>query len=128
MEYSNKTINSNNWKSCLTITSLGVNPEHQIIACGIRDNKTCVWKLKNDSIIYTVDEIALCILSDDGRVLIYANVNCDIVIIDLVSKKTLNILQGHTAPIIYLALSSDREFIASYSEDKVIKIWGISQP
>ena len=112
----------------LTITSLGVNPEHQIIACGIRNNKTYVWELKTDSIIYTVNEIAPCILSDDGRILIYATVNYEIVIVDLVSKKTLNILQGHTAPIIYLALSGDREFLASYSEAMVIKIWGISQP
>lgn len=37
----------------------------------------------------------------------------------------VNILQGHTAPIMYLVMSSDREFIASYSVDKQIRIWGV---
>jgi len=37
----------------------------------------------------------------------------------------LGILQGHTAPIAYVAISSDRNFIASYSIDRTIKIWGV---
>lgn len=109
----------------ITITSLGVRPDGTIIACGIRENKISVWELQKDSILYTVDEIAICILSTDARILIYATANNDIIIWDLIEQKILNTLQGHTSPILYLALSSDREFIASYSNDNYIKIWGI---
>ncbi|WP_319421519.1 hypothetical protein [Pleurocapsa sp. FMAR1] len=48
-----------------------------------------------------------------------------IVIRDLVAEQDLSRLRGHDAPVAYLALSSDREFIASYSIDRQIKIWGI---
>lgn len=109
----------------LAITSLGINPEGKVIACGVRENKICVWDLQNDKTIYTINEFAPCIITSDGRVLIYATDNYDIVIWDLINNQTLNILLGHTAPIMYLAMSSDKEFIASYSCDKKIKIWGI---
>ena len=109
----------------LAITSLGINLDRKIIACGIREDKICVWELQSDSIIYTVDEIAPCIISDDGRILIHATANYEIVIRDLINNKALNILRGHKAPIMHLTMSEDREFIASYSSDKTIKIWGI---
>ena len=109
----------------LAITSLGINLDRKIIACGIREDKICVWELQSDSIIYTIDEIAPCIISDDGRILIHATANYEIVIRDLINNKALNILRGHNAPIMHLTMSEDREFIASYSSDKTIKIWGI---
>lgn len=109
----------------LAIISLATNPKGNMIACGVREDKICVWQLQSDSIIHTVNEFAPCTISSDGRVLIYATANYDLIIWDLVNSKQLNILQGHTAPIIYIAISKDREFIASYSCDKQIKIWGI---
>ena len=109
----------------LAITSLGINLDRKIISCGIREDKICVWELQSDSIIYTVDEIAPCIISDDGRILIHATANYEIIIRDLINNKAVNILRGHNAPIMHLAVSEDREFIASYSSDKTIKIWGI---
>ena len=109
----------------LTITSVGVRPDGTIIACGIREEKLCAWKLQSDKIIYTVSEMCPCILSTDGRVLIYATAKNSIIVRDLLAEKDLCVLQGHNAPIAYLALSSDREFIASYSIDRKIKIWGI---
>ena len=66
-----------------------------------------------------------CILSTDGRILIYATASYEIVIRDLVAEKDLCKLQGHKAPVAYLALSEDRQFLASYSTDRKIKIWGI---
>jgi WD40 repeat protein len=109
----------------ITITSLGVRRDKTIIACGIRENKISVWELQTDSVIYSVDEIAPCILSTDARILIYATVSYDIIIWDLVEQKMLNTLQGHTSAIRYLALSNDREFLASYDINNLIKVWGI---
>ena len=109
----------------LTITSVGVRPNKTIIACGIREEKVCAWELQSDEIIYTVSEVSPCILSTDGRVLIYATVKHEIVIIDLVADRELVTLQGHKTAIAYLALSEDRQFLASYSIDRQIKIWAI---
>lgn len=109
----------------LTITSVGLNSDGTIIACGIRENKVCAWELQTDKTIFTTDEMCPCILSDNGRVLIYATANYEIVVRDLVKKQELCRLRGHNAPIAYLTLSEDYEFIASYSTDRQIKIWGI---
>lgn len=81
--------------------------------------------MQTDTIIFTVDEMCPCILSDNGRVLIYATASYEIVVRDLVEKKELSKLTGHNAPIVYLTLSEDYEFIASYSVDRQIKIWGM---
>ena len=110
----------------LAITSLGISSDDKIIACGIREDKICVWELVSDLIIYSFDEITPCILSDDGRVLIHAIYDYQIIIRDLIANKTLNILQGHTAPISHLAMSTDRKFIASYDQENTIKVWGIA--
>ena len=110
----------------VAISCLGINPDGRIIACGIREDKICVWELQSDSIIYTVDEIAPCIISNDSRILIHGTANYEIVIRDLINNKELNILRGHNAQIMHLAMSEDREFIASYSSDKTIKIWGLA--
>lgn len=109
----------------LTITSVGVRPDGTIIACGIREEKVCAWELQSDRLIYTFSEMSPCILSTDGRVLIYTTTDHEIVMRDLVAEKDLCRLQGHNAAIAYLALSSDREFVTSYSIDRQIKIWGI---
>ena len=45
----------------------------------------------------------------------------------LSNKGKTSILKGHTSPIGYLAMSSHREFIASYSTDSSIRIWGIAE-
>ena len=83
----------------LTITSVGVRPDRTIIACGIREDKVCAWELQGDKIIYSTPEMSPCILSTDGRVLIYATANNEIVIRDLVAEQDLCVLQGHNAPI-----------------------------
>lgn len=57
--------------------------------------------------------------------MIYATVKREIVVRDLVADRELVTLQGHDAPIAYLALSEDRQFLASYSIDRQIKIWAI---
>ena len=109
----------------LTITSVGVRPDGTIIACGIREETICAWELQTDKIIYSNEETSPCIVSDNGRVLIYATANYEIVVQDLVSQQELCRLTGHNAPISYLTLSTDYEFIASYSTNRQIKIWGM---
>lgn len=109
----------------LAITSLGITPKGKIIACGIRKDKISVWELQTDIVIHTVNELNPCILSSDGRILIYATKDNTIIIWDLLEQKQLNTLYGHNSPVAYLAMSKDREFIASYDKDNCIKVWGL---
>ncbi|MBN3872510.1 WD40 repeat domain-containing protein [Nostoc sp. JL33] len=111
----------------LTVNSLANSLDGQILACGIREKKVCVWELISDRILYTSSAVAPCLLSSDGRVLIYCTDNYEIVVWDLAMNRKLCILRGHTAPIGYVAMSSDRNFIASYSIDRTIKIWGVPE-
>ena len=68
-----------------------------------------------------------CIFSTDGRVLIHATAKHEIVVRDLDAERKLVTLQGHEAAIAYLALSEDRQFLASYSTDRQIKIWELPE-
>ena len=65
-------------------------------------------------------------MGKNGRVLIYATANYEIVVRDLVEEQELCRLTGHNAPIAYLSLSKNYEFIASYSTDRQINIWGMA--
>ena len=38
-------------------------------------------------------------------------------------KKTRNVLQGHTSPVLNLTVTSDDKYIISVSEDNTISIW-----
>ena len=128
----------------LIINSVGIRLNGTVVASGIREDKVCVWELESNQIVYTISEdcawkqylnhdiientsirVIPGILSTDGRVLIYATAENNIVVRDLVAEQDLCSLQEHDAPIAYLALSEDREFIASYSIDRQIRIWGI---
>lgn len=111
----------------LTSYALAIDSNGQILACGTREDKVCVWELISDCILYNFFAVAPCLMSNDGRVLIYCTDSYEIVIWDLATNSQLQVLQGHTAPIAYMAMSDDREFVASYSIDRAIKIWGVSE-
>lgn len=76
----------------------------------------------SDRILYNSVAVAPCLMSNDGRVLICCTDSYEIIIWDLATNSQLQVLQGHTAPIAYMAMSDDREFVASYSIDRVIKL------
>ncbi len=111
----------------LTVMALAVESTGRIIACGLREDKVSVWELLSDRIIYTTSAFSPCAMSSDGRVLAYGTANHDIVIWDLAMTRVLCTLSGHTAPISAIAISGDREFIASHSIDGTVRIWGIPE-
>lgn len=108
----------------ITVHSLAISGG-RVLACGIRGNQVCVWELLSSCIIYTFSGFAPCLMSFNGRILIYCTDNNEIIVWNLATNSKLCTLQGHTAPIGYIAMSSDYEFIASYSIDRSIKIWGL---
>jgi WD40 repeat protein len=111
----------------LVLKALAVRSDRMILACGLRDEKICVWELLSDRIIHTTPEVGTCIMSGDGRILAYGTSMGDLVIWDLNLDREVCRLVGHTAPIGCITISEDREFIATYCTDLSIKIWGIPE-
>lgn len=111
------------------VTALAVRPDGTILACGMRENKICVWELLDDKIIFTISdsEPMPSTLSPDGRIMVYGTSSGDLVIWDLALDREVCKLTGHTQPIRFITISEDREFIATYSENHLIKIWGIPE-
>jgi WD40 repeat protein len=109
------------------LKALAVRPDRTILACGLRNEKICVWELLSDRIIHATDEVGTCIMSPDGRIFAYGASTGDLVIWDLDLHREVCRLVGHTAPIGCITISEDREFIATYCTDLSIKIWGIPE-
>lgn len=113
---------SNYWMA----DSIAITPDKNYLACGIRNNVLKVWNLITDKVIYDLGGNSPSIMTPDGRVLICADRN-NILIYDLLTQEKICTLEGHKYKITHIALSPDRETIASYSIDGTIKIWGISE-
>jgi WD40 repeat protein len=73
-------------------------------------------------------------MTPDGKVLVCCTDLNEIIVWDLEFNQEICTLEGHSAPIQKIALSRDREFIASHSTvtgtgepilDHTIKIWGV---
>jgi WD40 repeat protein len=111
----------------LILKSVAVRSDGTIICCGLRDDRICVWELLTDLILYTTSATDASILSPDGRILAYGEANGDLVICDLEIDREVSRFRGHTAPIGSIAISRDREFVATYCTDDSIKIWGIPE-
>ncbi|WP_413174823.1 WD40 repeat domain-containing protein [Anabaena azotica] len=107
------------------MNALAISADGNIFACGTRESQVCVWELISDKILYQSTEVSPCLMSADGRILIHCTKEFEIVVWDLVENQERCKLSGHTAPIVYITMSSDRQFIASYSLDRSIKIWGL---
>jgi WD40 repeat protein len=111
------------------VTALAVRPDGTILACGLRENKICAWELLTDRIIFTISDSdpMPSTLSPDGRIMMYGTSSGDLVIWDLEIDREVCKLTGHTEPIRFITISEDREFVATYSENHSIKIWGIPE-
>lgn len=110
-----------------TINALAIHFKGEILACGVRENTVWVWELNTDRIIDSFPNAYLCTISSDGRVLAYCNNDYEIIIWDLHNKQELCTLRGHESPIAHITMSLDREFVASYSIDGTIRIWGVPE-
>jgi hypothetical protein len=111
------------------VTSLSIHPDGTILACGLRENKICAWELLTDKIIFNIDDSdpMPSTLSPDGRIMVYGTSSGELVIWDLDIEREVCRLTGHTEPIRFITISEDREFIATYSQNHLIKIWGIPE-
>jgi WD40 repeat protein len=94
-----------------TVTSLAVRPDGTILACGLREDRVCVWELLSDRIVYSCTQFSPCIMSPDGSVLVYATASHEIIVWDLATYQQLCALQGHTESIAYLIYLVRADFL-----------------
>ncbi len=114
--------------------SLAVRPNEQTLASGTRNGTVQVWDLHTDEVIYSLTGRSPSAMTPDGKVLVCCTDLNEIIVWDLEFNQEICTLEGHSAPIQKIALSRDREFIASHSTvtgtgepilDHTIKIWGV---
>ena len=63
----------------------------------------------------TADKSMLAFGDDSGNIQLYS----------MVDKTLITTLNGHTGTIRYLIFSNDGNYLASYSDEGVIRVWGI---
>lgn len=91
----------------------------------INSGKVKVWDLYTNEVIYSLPGYSPSAMTPDGKVLICCSEGNGILVWDLEFNQEICTFQGHTSPIWEIALSPNREWIASYGTDQTIKIWGI---
>jgi len=116
--------------------SLAVRPNGQTIASGTRNGTVQVWDLHTDEVIYSLTGRSPSAMTPDGKVVVCCSDLNEIIVWDLEFNQEICTLEGHSAPIQKIALSRDREFIASNSTVKgtgelfrehTLKIWGVPE-
>jgi WD40 repeat protein len=114
--------------------SLAVRPNGQTIASGTRNGTVQVWDLYTDEVKYSLTGRSPSAMTPDGKVLVYCSDLNEIIVWDLEFNQEICTLEGHSVPIQKIALSRDREFIASHSTvkgtgepilERTLKIWGV---
>jgi U3 small nucleolar RNA-associated protein 12 len=75
--------------------------------------------------IDTIDQITYCMLTPDGRYLIYSMLDNSIRVFYEDSNKFYLNLYGHKLPVLSFDVSSDGTLLISGSADKNVKLWGM---
>lgn len=107
--------------------SLSVRPNGQTLAVGTREGIVKIWDLYTDEVIYSLPGYSPSAMTPDGKVLVFCTQAAEIIVWDIEMNQEICVLPGHSSQIRQIALSSNREWIASYSEDQMIKIWGVPE-
>ncbi len=107
----------------------------KILTCS-SDKTVKYWKINFDKMsnklnieiektVDAIDQITYCMLSPDGRYLIYSLLDNSIrVYYDDTNKFFIN-LYGHKLPVLCFDVSSDGNLLISGSADKNVKLWGM---
>ena len=64
-------------------------------------------------------------ISSDNKYLISASSGNSVQILDLLDRKQIFVLEGHTKLVSSIVMTSDNKFLVSGSEDKTIRIWNV---
>lgn len=109
------------------VDSLAIHPDGRMLVSGLREGKVMVWDFYTNQAICSVPGLPLSIMTPDGKVLVCSSEANEIVVWDVENNQEICTLEGHASSIEQITLSPNREWIASYSADRKIKIWGVPE-
>lgn len=110
-----------------------VDTSYRILSCS-SDKTIKYWNVNLSSksqilseykTIDTVEQITYCMVSPDGKFLIYSMLDNSIRIFYEDSNKFYLNLYGHKLPVLSFDVSSDCTLLVSGSADKNVKLWGM---
>jgi WD40 repeat protein len=105
--------------------SLALNDSEELLACSYFLGRIQIWNLLASEMLFTVSGELPAILSSDGRLLAYCNVETKIVLWDVKNNQEITISDESAAAPERLAFSPDGRWLASYTQDQKIEIWSI---
>lgn len=111
------------------IYALAISSDDSLVASGSQDKTVRVWNLKNKLVIYIQDThssyVTYVKITPDSNLLISSSYR-NIIVDNLIDKRTEVLLEGHTGLITHIELSHDGKSIISTSFDKTLKLWHIN--
>jgi WD40 repeat protein len=115
---------SSNW-----ITAVDITPDGKTIVSGSTNKTIKIWDLNTGKLNETLQDskelssvLSLCI-SHDGKVIACGSTNNKITLWNLDSGKLIRSIEGHSAWIQSLIITSDNTTLISGSRDGVVKFW-----
>ena len=106
------------------VAELAVSPDGRTIVSASM-NKLSVWDARSGKRLRQIQQEAvvscLAFLSN-GRYVVSGSA-CDLVLWEVDSGKRVHTLQGHTSPVSAVAISADRMFVVSGSQDGTVISW-----
>lgn len=116
------------------VSSIAINPNGYILACGDMFGGITLWDLRSKQVIKILslysdsisDAINSIAFSPDGLALATGSSNKLIKVIPIITTNNEGTLIGHTDSVNAVCFSPDGFKLASASNDKTIKIWDVS--
>ncbi|KAG8940627.1 hypothetical protein FRC03_005280, partial [Tulasnella sp. 419] len=105
------------------IFSIAFSPDGTLLAFA-SGREVIIWDYKSRTISRRLQETAYCVtFSRDGRFIATGRSNGQIVTRDITSDSQIGIFNGHTKPVVSLAVSPDGSRIISGSSDGTAAVW-----
>jgi WD40 repeat protein len=107
------------------VLALAFAPDGKTLASGGADKAVRLWSLRDGEELRTIETPGKAIdvaFVEQGRQLVAA-VGSSILLWDVATGEKLRELEGHTAPIVSLAVAESTHALASASRDGTVKLW-----
>ena len=111
----------------LTIDALAIDSEGRLLIIGLREGKVSIWDLSTRQVRSSLPGILPTTMTPDGKVSVCCSEENGIIVWDIQNNQHICTLEGQPQPIQHLALSSNREWIASYTSEQTIRIYGLPE-